>query len=192
MALRADKREAILTGALGVFARDGYTRASIEMIAKGAGVSTRTIYNHFRDKATLFEVVISESAGKVAAGHIAVIDNYLRKVTDLEDDLTDLGVALQGNDDFTTHFALVRQIQADAEHIPEEAVRAWQQAGPLRVRQHLADQLGTVKGLKLDDPPLAAVHFLALISQDSIRRPGGSIEAHVRAGVRVFLHGYCD
>ncbi len=96
MALRADKRESILTGALEVFARDGYTRAGIDVIAKEAGVSTRTIYNHFGDKATLFQAVITASSDRVAAGHMSAIDNYLRKVTDLEDDLTDLGVAWCG------------------------------------------------------------------------------------------------
>jgi len=33
--------------------RDGYTRASIDAISAEAGVSTRTIYNHFTDKAML-------------------------------------------------------------------------------------------------------------------------------------------
>ena len=45
--MRPDKREAILRGALTVFARDGYTRASIDAIAKEGEVSTRTLYNHF-------------------------------------------------------------------------------------------------------------------------------------------------
>ena len=56
-----DKRRAILAGALTVFARDGYTRASIDAIAAQAIVSTRTIYNHFQCKAHLFQTVIQES-----------------------------------------------------------------------------------------------------------------------------------
>src|SRR5918999_1741983 len=69
----ADKRRAILAGALTVFARDGYTRASIDAISAQAGVSTRTIYNHFQDKAQLFQSVIQESAAKVAAAQAAII-----------------------------------------------------------------------------------------------------------------------
>ncbi|WP_424532941.1 helix-turn-helix domain-containing protein [Sphaerisporangium viridialbum] len=51
----ADKRRAILAGALTVFARDGYTRATTEAISAQAGVSSRTLYNHFQDKARLFK-----------------------------------------------------------------------------------------------------------------------------------------
>ncbi|TCN55945.1 TetR family transcriptional regulator [Rhodococcus sp. SMB37] len=189
MALRADKRESILTGALEVFARDGYTRAGIDVIAKESGVSTRTIYNHFGDKATLFQAVITASSDRVAAGHMSVIDNYLRKVTDLEDDLTDLGVALVWDEEYVTHFALVRQIQADIDHIPPAAVDAWRDAGPLRVRRHLADRLTNLDGLNLDDPMLAAFHLMALIGRDT-SGGGRSTEEHVRAGVRVFLRGY--
>lgn len=114
-----------------------------------------------------------------------------RKVTDLEDDLTDLGVALVWDEEYVTHFALVRQIQADIDHIPPAAIDAWRDAGPLRVRRHLADRLEKLDGLNLDDPMLAAFHLMALIGRDT-SGGGRSTEGHVRAGVRVFLHGYCD
>lgn len=192
MTPRTDKRRAILEGALEVFARDGYTRAGIDVIAKEAGVSTRTIYNHFQDKAALFQTVISQSADQVAEAHTAVIDSYLRKVTDLEDDLTELGMALtrRGATDHARHFALVRHIQADADHIPRPAVQAWQDAGPLRVRRHLADRLAALPGLRLDDPARAALHFTALISPDTAYGAPAPDEAYIRAGVRAFLYGY--
>ncbi|MEO3785708.1 TetR/AcrR family transcriptional regulator [Actinocorallia sp. B10E7] len=192
MTPRSDKRRAILDGALEVFARDGYARASIDVIAKEAGVSTRTIYNHFQDKATLFQTVISESADKVAASHMALVDTYLRKVTDLEDDLTEFGLAWRrGNaTDYAAHFALVRQIQADADHIPQPAIDAWQEAGPLRVRRYLADRLATLPGLRLDDPSLASLHFAALLNADLAYNAPEPEEAQIRAAVRVFLYGY--
>lgn len=62
-----------MAGALTVFARDGYMRASVDAIAAEAGVSTRTIYNHFQDKAQLFQTVIQESATRVAEAQIAII-----------------------------------------------------------------------------------------------------------------------
>src|ERR671918_2156773 len=87
---RPAKRRAILDGALAVFARDGYTRASIDAISATAGVSTRTIYNHFKDKAQLFQTVVEESTTGVADFQIAVIDRHLGQVTDLESDLLQL------------------------------------------------------------------------------------------------------
>ena len=64
--MRPDKRQAILRGALSVFSRDGYSRASIDAIAKESEVSTRTLYNHFADKADLFRNVIQASASEAA------------------------------------------------------------------------------------------------------------------------------
>lgn len=195
-----DKRQAILTGALTVFARDGYTRASIDAIAATAGVSTRTIYNHFADKADLFQVVIQDSATRVADAEIALIDRHLRKVTELEADLVEYGVAWANPADtgHAEHFSLVRQINAEAGHIPAEAIDAWLRTGPLRARAALAERLRalTESGLlRIEDPDRAAVHFQLLISvyEPSFRAltpTSEQLTEMVTAGVRAFLYGY--
>ena len=196
----ADKRRAILAGALVVFARDGYTRASVDAISAEAGVSTRTIYNHFQDKAQLFQTVIQESTARVAEAQIEIIERYLRKVTDLEDDLIEFGQALATPmRDYADHFALVRQIDADAGHIPRAALDAWRQAGPRRVLSELARrmrQLAEQGLLRIDDPDRAAVHFMLLV-QGAIpfhHGIGATREAEiagiVTSGVHAFLHGY--
>src|SRR5690348_5058759 len=113
-----DKRRAILAGALTVFARDGYSRASIDAIAAEARVSTRTIYNHFQDKAHLFHAVMLTSTCRVAEAHLALLDRHLGKVDDLEADLVAFGLAwLAPMPDFAEHSALVRQVHADSAHI---------------------------------------------------------------------------
>jgi len=195
----ADKRRAILAGALTVFARDGYTRATIDAISAEAGVSTRTVYNHFLDKAQLFQTVIQESATRVAEAQIAIVDRYLRKVTDLESDLIEFARAwVTPMPDYADHFALVRQINAEAGHIPQSAIDAWQETGPLRVRRELARlmlQLAERGLLRIDDPDRAALHFALLISvtNPSYRgavAPEEDIAEIVTSGVRAFLHGY--
>ncbi|MFI7634371.1 TetR/AcrR family transcriptional regulator C-terminal domain-containing protein [Nonomuraea sp. NPDC049400] len=196
----ADKRRAILAGALTVFARDGYTRASIDSIAATAGVSTRTIYNHFADKTELFQTVIQESAGRAAAFQVAIIDRHLHKITDLESDLVEFGRALTRpvTSEHAEHFALVRQINAEAGHIPQAVIDVWQETGPLRVRRELAGHLRqwADRGLlHVDDPDRAAVHLLLLISASNPSLPGAvpddrEIDEMVRSGVRAFLHGY--
>ncbi len=195
-----DKRRAILAGALTVFARDGYTRASIDAIATAAGVSSRTIYNHFADKADLFQAVIQDSSARAADAQSAIIDRHLRKVTDLEADLVELGLALTSPmaAEHTEHFALVRQINAEAGHIPAQAVAAWQRIGPLRVRGELADRLRQLaeRGLlRVEDPDRAAVHLLLLVSVYEPSHPAltpspAQVSEMVTAGVRAFLHGY--
>ncbi|WP_027086507.1 TetR/AcrR family transcriptional regulator [Cohnella panacarvi] len=54
------KREAILNGAIQAFAEMGYDQASMDAIAEIAGVSKRTVYNHFRTKENLFQGVIAK------------------------------------------------------------------------------------------------------------------------------------
>lgn len=194
-----DKRRAILTGAFAVFARDGYTRASMDAIAAEAGVSTRTIYNHFQDKGHLFQTVIEDSASRVADAQIAIMDRYLRKVTDVQDDLVEFARAwVTPISDHAEHFALVRQVRAEAAHIPQAAIQAWQEAGPLRVRGELARRLEQLAGaglLQIDHPDRAALHFSQLVSVAEPSQPGApgtetNTDDAVTFGVHAFLHGY--
>lgn len=52
------KAEAILAGALQEFLENGYKGTSVDRLAKAAGVSKPTLYNHFKDKEDLFSAVI--------------------------------------------------------------------------------------------------------------------------------------
>lgn len=176
-----DKRQAVLAGGLTVFARDGYARASIDVIAAEAKVSTRTIYNHFQDKAGLFRAVIQDSAERVAAAQLEIVDRYLSRITDLEADLIEFGIAWRTPmPDYADHAALVRQVDADAGHLPEGAVDARQQT--LTVRRALADRFNTLADdglLDFEDPMQAALHFTLLIAGAET----------VSSGVHTFLHG---
>jgi TetR/AcrR family transcriptional repressor of mexJK operon len=53
------KRTAMLAAAETLFLADGYERASVDAIAALAGVSKRTIYDHFGDKEQLFTAVVA-------------------------------------------------------------------------------------------------------------------------------------
>lgn len=197
-----DKRRDLLDGALAVFARDGYTRASIEALAKAGGVSTRTIYNQFGDKATLFHAVIQDSSERIAAMQIAIIQRYLTKIVDIEADLMEFArIWASPLPESDVHFALVRQVNAEAPHIPPAALAAWQEVGPLRVRAEMAAafrRIADAGHLTLDDPHLAAAHFTFLVSGDATSRlhrgaeprPAAEIHRLADAGVRAFLYGY--
>ncbi|GAB3941416.1 TetR/AcrR family transcriptional regulator [Kribbella albertanoniae] len=194
---RSSKRQDVLAGALTVFARDGYARASIDVIAAEAGVSTRTLYNHFGDKAGLFQAVIQESATRVAAAQLAIVESHLTEITDLESDLVAFGIAWRTPiPDFAEHWALVRQVNAEAGHIPEDAIDAWQEAGPLAVQRAIADRFAAFAAdglLRLDDPVRAALHFALLISGSNLSYRGGpkpDLADTVTTGVHAFLHGY--
>lgn len=197
-----EKREAVVRGALTVFARDGYTRGSIGEIAKEAGVSTRTIYNHFADKDEVFRTVITESTTRVRTAHLAIIDRYLGRVTDIEADLRAFTRRFATSSrDFPEHFALMRQIQAEVGHLPPEVLEAWQDAGPRRVNQALADRLAELAEqglLELKDPRRAAMHLVSLTAseitaktfQGALPMPDEDVDTIVDAGLEVFLRAY--
>jgi len=197
---RPDKQRALLDGALRVFARDGYSRASIGAIAAEAGVSTRTIYNHYEDKAALFEAVIVDSAERTAQREIAVVQRLLGRLTDLQADLVQFGHAWSTPDpDSAPHFALVRQISADAGHIPPRALAAWQDAGPLRVRFEIAGQLRRLADrnlLDIDDEQLAANQLIQLTAGTAQPSPvptaidAAERDRIIRSGIAVFLAAY--
>ena len=199
----SDKRRAITTAARKVFGRDGYARAGIDTIATEADVSTRTIYNHFEGKEQLFFAVIEDSATRVADSQTDMIDRHLGEVHDLESDLVALGrewVTIPTRD-FADHFAMVRQINAEAAHFPQAALDAWQEAGPRRVQHALADAFARLDAtglLRVDDPRRAAHHFALLVGAEISERtfhgavPLGEdeVSAIVIDGVAAFLDGY--
>ncbi len=198
--LRPEKRTSILRGAHAVFCRDGYTRASIDAIARESAVSTRTIYKHFADKKQLFTAVIIDSAERARASRCAAIEHHLSDVVDIDVALTALGrtFVVGGDED---HFALVRQIRAEADHIPGAILDTWLDAGPRTVHAALARRFSdlAVRGLlDLEDAERAAAHFVLLAAGEANHRTfwgaidaePGAIDASVTSGVRAFLRAY--
>lgn len=57
ISLSEQKREAILAAALVEFEANGFRETSMDRVAASAGVSKRTVYNHFSSKQVLFEAI---------------------------------------------------------------------------------------------------------------------------------------
>src|ERR1700733_7337790 len=53
------RTDALINAATHVFLREGYGHASIDKVASEAGVSTRTIYERYKNKADLLVAVIT-------------------------------------------------------------------------------------------------------------------------------------
>lgn len=56
-----DKQKQILSAAKSLFLKYGFHGSSMNQIAKEAGVTKLTVYNHFHDKTTLFTCAIAET-----------------------------------------------------------------------------------------------------------------------------------
>lgn len=196
------KRQAMIEAACVVFGRDGYVRGSIEVIAAEASVSTRTIYNHFKDKKELFLTMILDSAARVRDAQIADIDRHLGSIGDLEEDLRALGRCFAETPfKFGSHFAVVRQIHAEAAHLPNDILEAWRVEGPLAVHNALTKkfvQLSQQGQLAIPNPSRTANQFVALVSAEvQASSLGGALPVEpdflrevVADGVATFLCAY--
>jgi AcrR family transcriptional regulator len=58
---KAETREIIIQAGRKIFSEKGYHKAQIADIVKAAGISTGSIYAHFKDKHDLFEQIIREN-----------------------------------------------------------------------------------------------------------------------------------
>ncbi|MEU9079153.1 TetR/AcrR family transcriptional regulator [Kitasatospora sp. NPDC048538] len=163
---RPEKREAIARAATAVFGREGYVRASMDAIAAEAGVSKRTVYNHFADKETLFLSVALHNSAELTERIAALMARYLDRVVDLRQDLVDLAVeraraVLSAGD----HGALGRAIRAEVTNIPADVLEAWLDAGPIASQRDLARHFTTLADrglLAFDDAALAAEQYTLL------------------------------
>ncbi|MEB8340588.1 TetR/AcrR family transcriptional regulator [Streptomyces endophyticus] len=200
----AEKRQALLRGARTVFGREGYARAGIDEIAAEAGVSTRTLYNHFGGKENLFREVLIDSAAKVTSAHIDLIDRHLGKVTDVEADLLALAREWMGRrGDHEPHMLLVRHIISEGSHLPADAIEEWQRIGPRATAEAVRTallRLGEQGHLVVHESNSAeaARHFLLLIpgsvTVDTffgvVPMSAEEVDARVSGGLAVFLKLY--
>jgi len=63
-----DRRELILTAAAEVFAAAGYDRAAMREVARGAGITTPVLYDHFASKAELYAALLTHEADDLITG----------------------------------------------------------------------------------------------------------------------------
>src|SRR5580658_8576833 len=76
------KRSLIAQAALRLFLRDGFSRTSVDAIAEEAGVSKRTIYNHYGDKENLFLSVIRDTYATMIDVVVELMEKYLTDIPD--------------------------------------------------------------------------------------------------------------
>ncbi|MEU4877307.1 TetR/AcrR family transcriptional regulator [Streptomyces sp. NPDC021608] len=206
---KLEKQMAMAGAACAVFGREGYARASVDALAAEAGVSTRTLYNHFPGgKAQLFGAVVTWTSGEVKDAQLARLHAVLDperppRAQDLERDLIALARAFLGlMADYPHHFALVRHIHAEADHVPRDVLDAWRDAGPGPVGRALSEAMqGLADAGLLDvhgDADLAATHFTALVSATIVQQshygvlplPKDETERLMKGGVAAFLRAY--
>jgi TetR/AcrR family transcriptional regulator, mexJK operon transcriptional repressor len=165
-------RERILVAATELFLGEGYGSTSIEAVARGAGVSKRTLYDRFDDKADLFAEVVHRiieqirPAPNVPLVEGATLADILRRLA-----LLILHAALSPQ-----AIALHRLVNAESARFPE-LVRAVASDGTTR---EATDLIGSLLERELSDSKLndenrefAAAQFIFMVVALPQRRAMG-------------------
>ena len=196
----AEKRVSILEAATGVFCREGFAGANIDMIAAEAGVSRQTIYNHHGDKEKLFVAVVRALTDRANAGIFATLATFPDHPDDLEAELVAFAIRLNRNCICNDDGKYLRKlIEAEGQRYPE-LFATWREDGPGKTWAALAARfarLAYAGYLDVEDPDVAARQFLALIDADlkvSMLLGDQPDETTVRQAatnaVRTFLRAY--
>ena len=162
------KFDQVLEGARQVFLSDGFEGASVDDIAKAAGVSKATLYSYFPDKRFLFMQVAKIECARQADHAIETIDMD----APVQSVLT--AIAVEMVEFFTSDFGqrIFRICVGESDRFPELG-REFYESGPMLVRKRLVDffQKAAARGeLQIDDFELAAEQFHELCKADLFPR----------------------
>lgn len=186
----------LINAATQVFLREGYGLASIDKVAAEAGVSTRTIYERFKNKADLLGAVISRLLDRMSTVLATSDLNRLEPRAAL----TVIAETITGRARDPDAVALFRIVATEAHRFPELAAKMRETDKHClddAVADYFREQVkrGT---LTLADPDRAATLFLQMICAelhesllfgDAAAIAGLDCTSHVNHAIDIFLLG---
>lgn len=195
------KRKAIMAAATQVFLSKGYLGTTVDEIAALAAVSKQTVYKNFGDKEQLFAEIVLATTDEID-DLVKLVSASLNGTEALERDLGTLARQFVAALMRPHLLRLRRLVIANADRLPHLG-RAWYERGFARVLATLAARfqaLAEAGRLRLDDPMLAAQHFVGLLlwipinkamfSGDDEGSTPAELERTADAAVRAFLGAY--
>ena len=194
---KPSRRDLILEAARAIFLRESYTGASMESVAKQAGVSKQTIYNHFANKDELFRALVLDICARYT---LALGDPTQVLDSKPEDVLTHFGETVLKQSSCSDTMHLHRLLQLEGRNHPSLA-ESFYKFGPDRTAGWLANYLEAQveRGrLKVDEPRVAAEQFVTMLMGHLRLRhllgltgvPGKAERArYVSSAVNIFLDG---
>ncbi|MFP1642945.1 TetR/AcrR family transcriptional regulator [Pontitalea aquivivens] len=158
------KFDQVLDGARTIFLRDGFEGASVDDIAREAGVSKATLYSYFPDKRLLFMEVAKTECRRQADAAVELIDPALPPEQVLRA-AAECIIAF-----ITSEFGtgVYRICVAESDRFPALG-HEFYHSGPLLLRERLVDYLRQAAGrgeLAIEDFDLAADQFAELCKAD--------------------------
>ena len=151
------KIEQVLAGARAVFMREGFEGASVDAIAREAGVSKATLYSYFADKRVLFMEVGRGECARQSGMALCGIDLDAPP----RDVLSEVGRRLIAFLTSELGQRIFRICVAESERFPDLGRRFWE-SGPMVVRGGMIEYIegAVARGeLVVEDPGFAADQF---------------------------------
>ncbi|MCB6179376.1 TetR/AcrR family transcriptional regulator [Rhodobacter sp. Har01] len=182
------KFDQVVDGARRVFLRDGYDGASVDDIAREAGVSKATLYAYFADKNVLFRQICATECRR----QTELAEAELDLSAPVEEMLLFVAERIAGFllSDFGRN--AFRLVTSEGGRFPDLARDFWAN-GPGLTQDRLAHHMRhlTEKGLlRIEDPRLAAEQFAQLCKAHIHDRLLFGLEDTItEAGVQKSLHG---
>jgi AcrR family transcriptional regulator len=192
----SSKRRQILDGARKVFMDLGFDGASMNEIARSAGVSKGTLYVYFADKNRLFEAIVQEEA----LAHGQVVFNF-DPGRDVETTLREFGNAYIGLVCRPGGGSAIRTVMAIAERMPDVGRRYYENVLEKTINR-LADYLQArvrSNDLAIENCQLAASQFhqmcqaslfLPFVFQAAPAPSAERIAQVVESATRMFMAAY--
>ena len=189
------RHEELLDRALELFLEKGFELVTMEAIAAAVGMTKRTVYARYEDKAALFRAVVQRAIER----WIVPIER-LREVEtdDLEATLVAVAKIRLQNAISPVGVRLDRIVTAESFRFPEIFSLAYEE-GSRPTIVYIADLLRrhvAAGGIALQEPEIAAGAFLSMVVGGPRRaiQGGGmtddrAIDARIRFCVRLFLDG---
>ncbi|MFT4183570.1 MAG: TetR/AcrR family transcriptional regulator [Rhizobium sp.] len=194
------KRVPILDAAAEVFCREGFSGASIDEIAARACVSRQTIYNHYREKETLFIAVVADVTARANTAVFAALAAFPDRPERLREDLIAFAIDLNRNCLYNQDGKFLRKlVQSEGPRYPH-LFEAWREHGPCKIGTAIGAIFARLHHqgvLNIPDCDIAARQFTALINADlqmttlfGETPSETAIESAAQQGVDMFLRGY--
>jgi len=154
------KKQAIIEAAIAEFKKNGYKTTSMDQIAATAGVSKRTVYNHFASKELLFDAILTQLLTLFTTS----VSITYRPDDSLSAQLIDIAQQELGLLSDPAFIDLAKVIMAEAIHSPQRINEALAEVenrdGNLSSWITAAVTNGA---LQVDDVDFAAMQFFALL-----------------------------
>lgn len=191
----ARRLDELLECALDIFLERGYEEATMVEIASAVGMSKRTVYAYYEDKADLFKAAVRRAITRYTVSREAIA---AAATDDLETTLLAVARLRIANVSTATGIRLQRILNAQAYRFPELFSELFDEATrpTIDFLAELFDRLNDSGEVVVNDTQRAAVAFLSLVVSGPARiitsgnrLDEGEMEERIRFAVQLFLNG---